>query len=232
MVITMWSVKGGSGVSTLSTVVAAALNDLSRSNALLIDLADGDLRGILGGPTRASDDPGTGFGDWVAADETLDPSALERLIGSEPAPLLIGGNSASPIAQERSTRTVEGLRWLDTKYAHVLIDAGSANNDLSATTIQSATLSVLVLRPCLLSLRKAVASKLPASAAVLLAQPGSTLRASDIESSLGIPVITTIPFCASVSRATETSRLFSHPPRAIKRSIKPLLSLINEYQTP
>jgi Mrp family chromosome partitioning ATPase len=240
MVITMWSVKGGSGVSTLCTVVAAALNGSSPESALLVDMGDGDLRGMLSGDSPGVQthvvgaESGTGFCDWVVADETLDPSALQRLISTHPTPLLTGGNSNELFAHQQLNRLTEGLDWLATQYAHVVIDAGSPGSSLrtstSTTTINAAALSVLVLRPCLLSLRKAVASTLPATAAVLLGQPGSTLRASDIESSLGIPVVATIPFSPPVNRATESSRLFSHPPRAIKRSIRPLLALIHEFQ--
>lgn len=72
MVVTVWSVKGGSGTSVVAAGMAAVLAREGRE-VLLVDLA-GDQPALLG----VSEPGGPGVGDWLASGDG-DTAALGRL---------------------------------------------------------------------------------------------------------------------------------------------------------
>src|SRR5438034_579703 len=75
MLVACWSVKGGSGTTVVSAVLAALLARRSSQGAILADLA-GDLPAVLGLDGGAA---GPGLLDWMAAGPGVPDGALDRL---------------------------------------------------------------------------------------------------------------------------------------------------------
>lgn len=91
----------------------------------------------------------------------------------------------------------------------VVIDGGTDPTPPAGTTA-----SFLVIRPCYLAIRRALASTGPrASGVVLVAEPERSLGHRDIEDVLGVPVVATIAVTAAVARSVDAGLLMARPPR-------------------
>src|SRR2546426_1176908 len=73
----------------------------------------------------------------------------------------------------------------------------------ASTLAAAAGLSLLVLRPCYLALRRAIAAPLRPSGVVLVNEPGRSLGRADVEDLLGVPVRAEIDVDPSVARAVD-----------------------------
>ena len=222
MLIACWSVKGGSG----TTVVAASLALLlasSASGVLLADLA-GDAPAVLGLPEPAGD----GLYDWL--DAAADAAALDRLaIDAAPGLSLIprgrvtsfggagSGRSQLPEPHERMTALAAALA---ARSSPCVADLGVISSQ-SAQLAASATSSLLVIRPCYLALRRAVAAPVRPSGVVLVDEPARALGRHDVEDVLGVPVVATVAFDPAVSRAVDAGLLAARLPRQLARSLRP-----------
>ena len=80
--------------------------------------------------------------------------------------------------------------------------------------------SLLVLRPCYLALRRALAAPIRPSAVVLVNEPGRALTRRDIEDVLGVPVRAEVDFDPSIARAVDAGLLAGRVPRALERALK------------
>lgn len=85
--------------------------------------------------------------------------------------------------------------------------------------------NLLVLRPCYLTLRRAVqADTLPnTKGIILITEMGRALTRGDVERAVGLPVLAEIPFDPSISRASDAGLLSCRIPLAAS---KPLGSLL------
>ncbi len=219
MLITCWSSKGGSG----TTVVAAALAHLLAADAgaaLLVDLG-GDLPAALGLP-----EPYEGLTSWTEGSDPnclgLDSLARNRLaldhLAIEAGPglrLVPRGNG--PLADGSGTALAAALAGQGT----VVVDAGV----LSATgpgleLALAASTSLLVLRPCFLALRRAVAAPLRPSGVILVDEPHRALGPTDVEAALGIPVVAVVPWDPAVARRVDAGLLGAGLPRTMARSLE------------
>ena len=227
MLITCWSSKGGSG----TTVVAAALAALlarEAGAALLVDLV-GDLPAALGvpepddglagwtGPTRRRSDP-PGVVDLAAKRARADLAGLEVDVGGGVRLLPRG---PGPLADEMGPALAGFLAGAEP----VVVDAGvigpwQGSEGLAVELAGSATVSLLVIRPCFLALRRAVAAPLRASGVVLVDEPQRVLGRSDVESALGIPVVASVPWDPAVARRVDAGLLGSALPPAIARALR------------
>ncbi len=242
MITTCWSVKGGSG----TTVVAAALAILatrpkrsfthfgrshnpesdtttSTPRVLLIDLA-GDLPSVLGLSVASTSDSvdksALGITDWLSADDGVPTSSIERLIDpvrQNLSLLRLGNSSIITTTVLDPTRLLDAMQWCDAEFDQVIVDAGSAHEDLATPWIEGADRSILVVRPCYLSLRQAIDSLLPAHAAVVVSTDGRTLDAHDVSAVLGVRDITTIPFDSEIARLVDSGLFGKRMPRSIER---------------
>jgi uncharacterized lipoprotein YbaY len=222
VLIACWSVKGGSG----TTVVAASLALLLASSVpgvLLADLA-GDAPAVLGLPEPT----GEGLYDWF--DATADAAALDRLaVQAAPGLSLIPrGRATSFIGagpgrldrcepQERMTALAAALA---ARSSTCVVDLGVIAPH-SAQLAASATTSLLVIRPCYLALRRAVAAPVRPSGVVLVDEPARALGRHDVEDVLGVPVVATVAFDPAVSRAVDAGLLAARLPRQLARSLRP-----------
>jgi MinD-like ATPase involved in chromosome partitioning or flagellar assembly len=212
MLFACWSVKGGSGTTTVAAALAVLLADSSPHGALLIDAA-GDLPAVLGLP----EPEGPGLADWLAADR-VSPDALGRLL-VEPRPglqLLPWGTGSTPPepAIDRLLNVLSGDRRT------VVVDCGSTLSAMSLAMASAASVSLLVLRPCFLALRRALVAPIRPSGVVLVAEPGRELKAADIDEALGVPVRVEIPWAESIARAVDCGLLEVRLPRMLTRPLR------------
>lgn len=204
--IICWSPKGGSG----TTVVAATIALLaSREHpTALVDL-DGDALAALGLPEHA----GAGVTDWLRS-SVADAAALGRL-GVEAA----DGLRVVPPGAATVSTTDAGLwhRLAEAEHdgsARLVVDAGALwpPPGLDARAL-------LVVRPCYLALRRAIATGLVPDGIVLVHEPGRALGATDVARALGAPVVAEVPFDPAIARAVDAGLLAARLPRAIAQPL-------------
>lgn len=224
MLVACWSVKGGSG----TTVVAAALAlVLARSapaaggrgdgagdspGVLLVDLA-GDLPAALGLP----EPEGPGVAEWLGSGADVPVEALGRLgVDAAPGLRLVprGAGVLEPAGGDRLSAALAGA------HEHVVVDCGSSGHDLGLHVAGSAALSLLVLRPCYLALRRALAAPIRPSGVVLVEEPERTLCRRDVEDVLGVPVRAVVSWDAAVARSVDAGLLGQRVPRALERALR------------
>lgn len=87
--------------------------------------------------------------------------------------------------------------------------------------LDAATTSLLVTRPCYLSLHRASRSR-RSDGIVLVDEPGRAMRPADVANALGVPVLAFLPWEAAVARAVDAGLLVQRVPRALQ----PLWSVI------
>jgi len=183
VLISCWSVKGGSGTTVVSVALALVLARSSPDGALLLDLA-GDAPAVLGLPEPS----GPCTADWLADRDATD-DALHRL-EVEAAPSLS------------------------------LLPCGSRLAGPGLAVAAAATVSLLVLRPCYLALRRALAAPVCASGVVLVREPGRALGRRDVEDVLGIPVRAEVAWDPAVARMVDAGLLGARVPRGLERAMR------------
>lgn len=219
MLVSCWSVKGGVGTTVVSAALGVLIAGAADDGALLVDLA-GDLPAVLG----LAEPPGPGVSDWLRAGSEVPDDGLQRIevpvadrLGLVPRGVLDLPNDqrradalASALAADRRT---------------VVVDCGCLTDrtvelPTARAVAGAATRSLLVIRPCYLALRRAVAAPLSPSSVVVVEEPGRALDARDIEDVLGVPVLASVPVDAAVARAVDAGLLASRLPRSLARSLR------------
>ena len=217
MVTLCWAVKGGSG----TTVVAAALALSSTRPSLLVDL-DGEIPAVLGLPEP--DRPGVA--DWLTSEASADHLA-ELLIDIGLQAWLLPWRAASdlrhdtvaPDANARWATLADWLHdWSNQWGCDVTIDVGTRVPPEPLTA--RAYRSLLVTRPCYLSLRRDVRRTARPTGVILVDEPGRSLGRRDIEHALGVPVEAVVGLDPSVSRAVDAGLLASRLPRVMTRALR------------
>jgi hypothetical protein len=211
VLVTCWSVKGGSG----TTVVAAALAVLlSRrvDDALLVD-AGGDVTCALGLP-----EPGApGLAEWLAAPAEVGADALGRL--TVPAGV---GLSVLPRGHGPVDASADGVGRLLAALAGrslTIVDAGPPS-PFAYEVAAASTVSLLVIRPCFLALRRALAAPVRPSGVVVVEEARRSLDAADIEDVLGVPVQAVVPWDAAIARSVDAGLLGSRLPRPLAAALR------------
>ena len=204
-----WSVKCGSG----TTVVAAALSLLlSRTHpTVLVDLC-GDAPAALGLPEPS----GPGVLDWMSS-STSGADALWRLAvpARDAMRVLPAGTSAGHTPAHRWSALGDAL---STHSDSVVVDAG-VGSPPDGLLPEFAT-SLLVVRPCYLSVRRAVATMARPTGIVLVTEPGRALGARDVERAIGAPVVAEVPYDPAVARSVDAGLLATRLPGSIARPLR------------
>jgi MinD-like ATPase involved in chromosome partitioning or flagellar assembly len=222
VLIAVWSPKGGSGVTVVATALAILLAREAHGGAVVADL-EGDVPMVLGVPEPPA---GRGLRQWLAADATVGVDAVARLgvavpvaDGGELRLLPAGGRRPdAPVAGPgRADELVAGL---DALGAPVVADCGTLADDAEVALAGSATVSLAVLRPCYLALRRALWAPVRPSGVVLLDEPDRSLGRHDVETVLGVPVRAEIKVRPSVARAVDAGLLASRIPPALARALR------------
>lgn len=224
MLIACWSPKGGTGTTVVSCGLALVLAR-SRPTAAGVLLADlsGDVPAVLGLPTPA----GPGLVDWLAAGPDVPGDALGRLeVEAGPGVRLLAwggeltaGAATSVDGRERGEELAEALVG-GGRGRVVVADCGSAAGGAALAVAAAAELSLLVLRPCYLALRRALAAPIRPSAVVLVDEPGRALTRRDIEEVMGVPVRAEIAYDPSIARAVDAGLLAGRVPRTLEKALR------------
>jgi hypothetical protein len=219
MVFSCWSAKGGSGTTVVSVALAVLLGQQSDAGSVYVDL-EGDAPTVFGMP----EPDGPGLSDWFAASESVGVSAIERL--ERPvanAVRLVPRGRREFSSDERARICIERL---NADERPVVVDigciAGSGDpGDLVRRCFaERATTSLLVTRPCFLSLRRALSLPLRPTGVVLIEEAGRALGRRDVEDVLGVPVIATIEVDAAVARAVDAGLLAARLPSSLGRALR------------
>ncbi len=172
---TLWSYKGGVGVTVVASMLAAS-HARRDGDALLVDLC-GDAAAVLG----LAEPDGPGVRDWLATGSGS-AQALSRL-----AVPVAAGLTLLPCG-DRSVGSWDGSRpqalaaALGEWGGHVVVDAGCriapsagpAHLELVAALCRAGR-SLVVTRPCYLALRRAVSQGVDADGVILVDEPGRAL---------------------------------------------------------
>jgi MinD-like ATPase involved in chromosome partitioning or flagellar assembly len=232
VVIAGWSTKGGSGTTVTCTAIALALMRPDQTG-VIIDLG-GEHSGDVGSLVGCSTQPRSGLTDWLIADTTVPPSALAELLQDrvQPRVLSVGHHRAditNPSAEqsiETTQRLQDALHWLVDTYGFVVLDLGSHTDWLADTASSLADASLLILRPCSLSVRASVNSTRRVVGAVIVGDGSRSLLQADIEGLLGVPVLTHIKSHPAIADAVDSGRFSKGVPREMKRSIGTLIRVL------
>jgi len=225
MLITCWSVKGGSG----TTVVASALAHLAASHGTdtcIVDLA-GDVPASIG----MSEPPGPGIGHWLSAAPNVPAASLHHLevplmdhlsllpLGQPIGPSLSApsGNASSHTLDAHPAYLTELVDYLADSDRTFIVDGGSRG--LHPCIRRAATHDLLVLRGCYLALRRAVQLPQAPTGIVFINEPGRALRRPEVEQAAGAPVLVEIPWDPVVARSIDAGLLSSRLPRSLRDSL-------------
>ncbi|HEX7166557.1 MAG TPA: cellulose synthase operon protein YhjQ/BcsQ, partial [Acidimicrobiales bacterium] len=224
MLLACWSVKGGSGTTVVAAGLALVLARRRPDGVLLTDLA-GDLPAVFGLPP----DTLSGVSDWIAAGADVPPDARRRLevdvdrgVRLLPRGSLRGELQATKADADRLLRSLRdgtpaGVEGGPT----VVVDAGRIEPaSLAEAVVAGATHSLLVVRPCYLALRRAVAAPLRPTGVVLVDEPGRALSPGDVEDALGVPVTAVVPQRPEIARAVDAGLLGDRVPRVLASALR------------
>jgi MinD superfamily P-loop ATPase len=105
----------------------------------------------------------------------------------------------------------------------VIVDAGTGAP--LPELVDRADQSLLVTRACYLAMRRAVRVASTPSGVVLVREAGRSLRAVDVERSIGAPVVAQVELDPAVARAVDAGLLSNRLPLGMLRGLRALHSL-------
>ena len=210
MLVACWSAKGGVG----TTVVAASLALLLARRGPGVVLADlaGDGPAVLGMPEPDS----PGLAGWLAAGDDVPADGLARLEVQAAPSLALLPRGPGPLVPDRAAVLAS---LLDRGPRPVVVDCGTTER-VAAAVVGGAQRSILVIRPCYLALRRAMASPLRPSEVVVIREPGRTLSRHDVELAVGAPVRVEIEADPAVARAVDSGLMAGRLPRSLERGLR------------
>jgi hypothetical protein len=222
VLLALWSPKGGSGTSVLAAACALVLG--RRGGARLADL-DGDQPALFG----LGADPPTGLADWLAAGPEAPTDALERLtVEAATGVALIprGAAAARPLAPVPAAEAGAALAVaLRDGPVPTVADLGRAESPAARAVVEVADTSLVVVRGCYLTLRRAVHAPAltRAAGAVLVAEPGRSLGEREVTEVLDRPVLAEVPVRAAIARAVDAGLLPVRLPEVLARPVSEAL---------
>ena len=221
-VITCWSAKGGSGTSVVAAALAVLLARRPQG-ALLVDLC-GDQPALLG----CREPQGHGVRDWLVSATDTPPDALGRLemdvvTGLRLLPTGSGGDVGARHPTETSAQQAQALAGvLGRDLRGVVVDAGCVLGGPSPgaeAAVTAGASSLLVVRPCYLALRRALATGLRPTGVVVVSEPWRALAVGDVAEVLGAPVVAEVAVDPAVGRAVDAGVLAQRLPRGLHRAL-------------
>ena len=208
--IVCWSVKGGSGTTVVASTLALMRAAESQRGALLVDLA-GDVPAVLG----LAEPSGPGISDWFAHCDLGSRMTLQSIAIQATANLqIIARGSKQLDVDENFIDLCAALKTFDLP---IIVDAGCGLP--SPDLLAHASSSLLVTRPCYLSLRRAAQLSVSPTGIVLISEAGRALGKHDVEAVIGAPVIAEIIFDAAIARAVDAGLLASRIPTIMSKQL-------------
>lgn len=201
-----WAAKGGAGTS----VIVASLGLSLPRPVVLVDLA-GDLPAVLGMPEPA----GPGVHDWLLSDAPTEQLHDLSVAVTDDVTLIVAGSTRCVADRHRWDDLVSAL---GSDGQSVVIDAGTGAPPVDLHDL--ADRSLLVTRACYLALRHAVAAPVRPTGIVLVCEPGRALRAVDVETAVGAPVVASVAIDPAVARAVDAGLLTARLPRVMQRDLR------------
>ncbi len=249
MLYACWSLKGGTGTTSIATALALNLARENKTEILLVDLA-GDASAVLG---IASSTP-VGVGDWLSAKEDADPTSLKHLeyeiisglhlLPRGRAPLATLSEVLPPdaLVAEMSFQTSlyaeKFIKHLANDKRMVIIDCGniwdealhirtqgeSQRPDIlyRRAVVKAADVSWCFTRSCYLSLRRMAGFHIRANGIVFVREQGRALSARDIEDITGSPIIFGVSVEPAVMTAVDSGLLSHRLPRRLEKMLADL----------
>jgi MinD-like ATPase involved in chromosome partitioning or flagellar assembly len=213
VLVALWSAKGGSGTTVVAAALASLLAGSSPVGGVLVDLA-GDIPVVLGIPEPT----GAGIADWLAAGAAVPADALTRLeVATGGGLALVPAGGPLPEAPGRG-EVLAALLAADAR--PVVVDCGSTLSGPRLAVAAAATHSLLVLRPCYLALRRALAAPVRPSGVVLVEEDGRAIGRRQVEDALGVPVRAVVAHDARIARAVDAGLLAGRLPGMLQRSLR------------
>lgn len=205
MVITCWSVKGGSGTTVTASSIALLLS-LGHRPTTLIDLC-GDSAASLGIADVETHRPPSAEHLWcpaflrraaVPVNELLDLVVVDPTFRSDFPPHSVP--TLAPVAGR-----------------HVVIDAGL---EPPAWLRLASHHDLLVVRGCYLALRHASRLAHRPSGVILVSEPGRALGRRDVEAVSGGPVIAEVGWDPAIARTIDAGLLAGRIPPALREPLR------------
>lgn len=223
MLLALWSPKGGSGTSVLAAACATVL--ARRGGCRLADLA-GDQPAILG----LGADPDTGLAEWLATGPDAPVDALDRLaVEIAPGLALVPPGTHRVLAPTAAAEAGSALgAALRGGGLPCVVDAGRADLPAARMVVEVADASVIVVRGCYLTLRRAVHSPLtPRTTGIAFVdEPGRALGATEARDVLDRPVLARVPVRPAIARAVDAGVIAVRPPDALARAAARLVDRV------
>jgi MinD-like ATPase involved in chromosome partitioning or flagellar assembly len=224
VLLALWSPKGGSGTSVLAAACALVLG--RRGGARLADLG-GDQPALFG----LGADPLTGIADWLAAGPEAPTDALERIAveAASGVALIPRGAAARPLAPVPAAEAGAALAVaLRDGSVPTVADLGLAQSPAARAMVEIADASLVVVRGCYLTLRRALHAPHLARAAgvVLVTEPGRSLGRREVAECLDRPVLAEVPVRAAIARAVDAGLLPVRLPEVLSRPVSEVLGRV------
>lgn len=121
---------------------------------------------------------------------------------------------------DHTARLVALTTALATDPRPVIVDCGSTVDDSVLPVVRAATVSLLVIRPCYLAVRRALKAPVVASGIVLVGDPGRSLAVEDVQTILRVPVRAKIDHDPQIARAVDAGLLTARLPRGLSRPLR------------
>jgi Mrp family chromosome partitioning ATPase len=221
VVFACWSPKGGSGTTVVAVTLARVLADRDDHGALIVDLG-GDVPAALGHPEPS----GPGVAEWLAAGDEAPADGLARIEQPLGTRLGLVARGRGPLVSPTRAELLAAALSADRRA--VVIDCGpvavglssSESGEIGRVFAATATHSLLVVRPCYLALRRAVAMSFRPSGVVVVQEPGRALEPTDIGDVLGVPVVAVVQHDPAVGRMVDAGLLGVRLPGSLVRALR------------
>jgi len=215
LLFSVWTAKGGAGATTVALGLATSL--ARRNGVLLVDLG-GDLPAAFGVA-----DPALGLTDWLATDDG-DSEALGRLeteIDDRISLLSIG--HARTWEPHRDALLVN-LLGADDRL--VVIDVGCLDREptndvarLRLNLVMGGEVSLLVLRPNYLALRRAHGLGVTPTGVVLVEESARSMSAAEVSELIGAPVLARVGIDDAITRVIDAGMTRRRLPRPFTKAL-------------
>ncbi|MYB08781.1 MAG: hypothetical protein F4Y28_02220 [Acidimicrobiia bacterium] len=234
MLIALWSLKGGQGVSVTAGLLAltAVTHVRPPEKVCLVDLC-GDQLAVFGADEQTQLHS-TGISEWSST--ALSTKMLDRSMVDLTPDLALLPAGQSQLEPGRAGELVEYLRQMDTP---VVVDAGafspgwgpveSDHEAFRREVVHRAGKSAVVTRACYLSLRRIASAPIKPTEAVLVAEAGRSLTRADCERVIGAPVVATVPIRTETAQAVDAGKLRTAVPN---QAIRALGNLADQFARP
>ena len=226
MLISVFSPKGGSGVSVTSGVLAKALSIYQTT--LLIECGSGDLEAML----ALEVDANYGFFDWLVSENARIETLLKISTKFSSNLALVPWDSSQQVQgneiydreQRFQSNTFDCNSVVDSLSSfegHCVVDCSKGETELQKKIIEGSDVVMLVLRQCYLGLFRATQHELISNvdAVLVVKEPGRTISCEQITRTLNCSILLEVDARRDFARAIDAGVLWSRTPEKLDAPI-------------